>query len=160
MSVSAKTIRIVLSLALLLLGGLSASGLPDQAGDRYLRDGFRRALVTFAVARGLNGVISVAQETEVALEPAGVGVTLLPGQILDPVNDLIERFSWVMLASTTSLGLQQLFASMTAWPVFAWGVLIWVVLVVGLMWWPGISGADWHRRLLRMTMVLLVLQSI
>ncbi|MGA0266071.1 MAG: hypothetical protein ACO3KY_09320 [Lysobacterales bacterium] len=34
-------------------------------------------------------------------------MTLTPGEILDPVNDLVERFSWIMLAATVSLGVQQ-----------------------------------------------------
>ena len=29
--------------------------------------------------------------------------------MLDPVNDLVERFSWIMLASITSLGIQTIF---------------------------------------------------
>jgi len=153
-------LRIALTVALLLFGLLSASGVVDQQGDAYLQQAFKRALITFAVARGLNGVISVAQGTEVALEPAGVGVTLLPGQILDPVNDLVERFSWVMLASTTALGLQRLFASILGWPVFAWGLAIWMVVVAGLLWWRRRDGwlsikPGW---LLRVTWVLLVLR--
>ena len=74
--------------------------------------------IVLAVARTLNGVISVAQGTEVALEPGGVGVNLTVGQILDPVNDLIERFSAVMLVASSSLGLQNILLVMTGW----WGV--------------------------------------
>ena len=76
----------------------------DNSGRTYTEDGIKRALATYAIARGLNGVISVAQGTEVAVEPVGVGVTFTPGQILDPINDLIERFSWIVLASSVSLG--------------------------------------------------------
>ena len=88
-----------------------------------------RALVTFGAARSLNGIISVVQETEVALKPAGVGVTLAPGQILDPVNDLIERFSWVMLASAASLGIQRLLLEISLWP---WMTL--VLILAGIVW--------------------------
>ena len=160
MFVSVSRFRVALTLVLLLLGGLSASGVADQKGDEYLQQAFKRALITFAVARGLNGVISVAQGTEVALEPAGVGVTLLPGQILDPVNDLVERFSWVMLASSTSLGLQRLFASMLNWPVFAWSVAAWTVFVAVLLWWRGGNGRMRHGWLVRVTWVLLVLRFV
>ena len=87
--------------------------------DRYAREDldslFRRALVTFALARTLNGLISVVQGTEVALQPAGIGVTLTPGEILDPVNDLVERFSWIMLAATISLGIQQVLLDIGQW---------------------------------------------
>lgn len=66
-----------------------------------------RSLTTFAVARGLNGLVSVVQGTEVNVSPAGVGATFAPGQLLDPVNDMVERFSWVMLMSAVSIGVQE-----------------------------------------------------
>lgn len=81
-------------------GGLDRSA-ADHA-DRLLS----RALTTYAVARSLNGVISVAQGTEIAVQPVGVGVTITAGEILDPLNDLIERFSWLVLMASASLGAQ------------------------------------------------------
>ena len=80
-----------------IIGALS--GHLDSASETHAEDALRNALVTFAVARTLNGVISAAQGTEVALEPGGVGVVLSVGEILDPINDLIERFSAVMLVA-------------------------------------------------------------
>lgn len=74
--------------------------------EEQAQAGLKRALATFAAARALNGVISVAQGTEVAVEPAGVGVTFAPGQVLDPVNDLIEQFSTLMLTASVSFGVQ------------------------------------------------------
>lgn len=101
--------------------------------DQYAREDldslFRRALVTFALARTLNGLISVVQGTEVALQPAGIGVTLTPGEILDPVNDLVERFSWIMLAATISLGIQQVLLD-----IGQWWVLRVLIGLSGLLW--------------------------
>ncbi len=152
--------RLLLTALLLALAALAVSGIADRQGEHYLQQGLKRALVTFAVSRALNGVISVAQETEISLEPAGVGVTLLPGQILDPVNDLIERFSWIMLAATTSLGLQQLFATIFGWRVFSWMLLGWTLFAVFLVWQPALTGAPWRWRrvVLRMTVVFFVLR--
>lgn len=125
--------RLGWSLLVALLIAVSFSDVLDERGSEYTQTGFKRALATFALARGLNGVISVAQGTEVVLQPVGVGVTLTPGEILDPVNDLVERFSWVMLASTTSLGIQEVLLEMVSWPVFSLVLaglgLIWLVLV-------------------------------
>jgi hypothetical protein len=90
---------------------------------------FQRALITFALARTLNGVISAVQGTELALQPAGVGVTLTPGQVLDPINDLIERFSWIMLGATLSLGVQQVLLDVGQW----WGVKL-LLAVLALLW--------------------------
>ena len=79
----------------------------DAAADRQVDAGLKRALLTFASARALNAVISVVQGTELAIEPAGVGVVLTPGQALDPVNDLVEQFSNLMLLASVSFGVQK-----------------------------------------------------
>lgn len=150
--------RLALTALLIILALLSVSGVLDEKGDQYTQQGFKRALITFAVARGLNGVISVAQETEVSMQPAGVGITVLPGQILDPVNDLIERFSWVMLASSTSLGLQKLFSSIVNWPVFSWLLLLWVAAIVALIWLPTKINRDRKKMLIKITAVFFLLR--
>ena len=116
-------------LLVVTLIGLSYSGLIEDSAEQQHQRMLTRALVTFGAARSLNGIISVVQETEVALQPAGVGVTLAPGQILDPVNDLIERFSWVMLASAASLGIQRLLLEISLWP---WMTL--VLILAGIVW--------------------------
>jgi hypothetical protein len=118
--------------ALLVL--LAASGVTDRLGEERVEDGFQRALVAFGVARALNGAISVAQGTEVAIEPAGVGVNLAPGQVLDPVNDLVEQFSWVMLASTTSFGLQRILLEIFAWPGFTLLLAVLVLVLAFALW--------------------------
>lgn len=87
----------------------------DGIGAKRTEDSLVRALATYGMARALNGVISVAQGTEIAIEPGGVGVILTPGQILDPINDLVERFSWVMLVSSASLGVLNVLLAMSAW---------------------------------------------
>ncbi len=112
------------------------SGHIDDTGKRYAGEAFTRALVTFAVARTLNGVISVAQGTEVAVEPGGVGVNFSVGQVLDPINDLVERFSAVMLVAASSLGLQNILLRMTMW----WGtnlvLIAAAVLTLAVLWLP------------------------
>ena len=94
--------------------------------------GLKRALVSFASARALNAVISVIQGTEFSIEPIGVGVTLTPGQILDPVNDLIEEFSTVMLVASVAFGVQKMLLAIGAHTAISAAVtciaLIWAVL--------------------------------
>jgi len=98
---------IALTIIAVLLIAVAISGSIDKKSEEYTSEAFTRSLITFGIARGLNGVISVAQGTEVALHPAGLGINFTPGQILDPINDLVEQFSWVMLASSASLGIQK-----------------------------------------------------
>jgi len=126
--------RVLFSLFIVLAVALAASGIADQFGLRFLEGGMKRALVTFGITRTLNGVISVAQGTEVAIEPAGVGINFAPGEILDPVNDLVERFSWVMLTASASLGLQKLLLELFEWSpvtiIYAGSGLILLVMIL------------------------------
>jgi len=101
----------------------------DDVGREHVNTAFNRALAAWAIARGLNGVISVAQGTELGIQPAGVGVNFSPGEILDPINDLVERFSWIMLLASSSLGVQKVLLQMSQWH----GLLFGVVLVALLL---------------------------
>lgn len=92
------------ALALAWLGSL------DSLSRRYVDDGLQRALVTFAVARTANAVISVIQSTTLS----GIVVSASPGQALDPLNDVVEDFSNLMLAASVSLGAQKLLISVGA----------------------------------------------
>ena len=142
-------------LALLVL---AYEGTADNYGHQYTQQALKRALVTFAIARGLNAVISVAQGTEVSIQPAGVGVNFTPGQILDPLNDLIEWFSWVMLMAATSLGIQELLLTMLSARVFAW-VLIAVAASLGLLMWSrGMRGHALQPVLGRLLLLLFVVR--
>jgi len=141
----------------LLLAGLALGTTLDDKADAQYKQALERALVTFGLARALNGVISVAQGTELALEPAGIGVTFTPGQLLDPINDLIERFSWVMLLSSVSLGVQQTLLAMSAWwPLRLIAVSAMAALLVAH--WPGRLSGNWRRILARVAVFFLLLR--
>lgn len=87
----------------LLLLAACWSGTLERIARGEADAALNRVVVAFALARTLNGAISVAQGTEIALQPAGVGVTLTAGEVLDPLNDLVERFSILALTATISL---------------------------------------------------------
>jgi hypothetical protein len=133
LAVTMSKIRLTVWLAALLAAVACAWLAPlDAPATRQIDAGLKRALLTFAAARALNSVISVAQGTEVSLQPLGVGVTLAPGQLLDPVNDLVELFSNLMLAASVSFGVQKVLIGMAGyWPIslaltvaaIAWSVL-------------------------------------
>ncbi|MFC1701871.1 hypothetical protein ACFL1J_03895 [Pseudomonadota bacterium] len=125
------------SLVLLLVAALSVTPFIDQRAAADYEQLFQRAFVTFALARTINGVISVVQGTEIALQPAGVGVTLTPGEILDPVNDLVERFSWIMMGATISLGVQNVLLDVSAWWVIQALVSALAAWMLIRIWYPG-----------------------
>ena len=63
----------------------------------------------------MNALISVAQGTEISAQPLGVGGTLAPGQLLDPLNDLVEQFSALMLAASIAFGIQKVLITIGAY---------------------------------------------
>jgi hypothetical protein len=125
---ASKTLRnrIAVSLVLLIVGLLAATAVldavmtltpldgVDRSGRAYYGETLKRAAVTYGVVRGLNGIISVIQGSTIEASPAGIGFSAAVGEILDPVNDLLERFSWVLLLSTASLGIQKILMDLGA----------------------------------------------
>ncbi len=140
-------------LATLLVAGLSQQ--LDHRAAKPVDEAFERALITFAVVRGINAVVSVVQGTELAIEPAGVGVILTPGEIFDPVNDLIERFSWIMLAASTSLGAQKILISIGIASVTQALLCLSVAILLAAIWKPGWLRGGWRDIALRVAMLML-----
>jgi hypothetical protein len=70
----------------------------------YLGDALAGSGAIYATARSVNALVSVLQGTEVN----AVFVSFTIGEVLDPINDLIERFSGLVLLALGSLALQQL----------------------------------------------------
>jgi hypothetical protein len=133
--------RFKLTAAFVVLAVATAfSGLVDEPSRAQAEAAFARSLVTFALARTLDGLISVAQGTQVAVEPGGVGVNFALGQLLDPINDLVERFSVAMLVATSSLGLQNVLLRMSTW----WGTNLALAVVAAFtlvaLWRPALLG--------------------
>ena len=156
--IQAGSTRILLSFLFILAIILSMTQTLDTKSKVYIDKAFNRAFITFGISKALNGVISVAQGTEVAIEPAGIGINLTPGQILDPVNDLIERFSWVMLASTTSLGIQKTFLIMSKWPPFNYFIISFFILSLALLFINKKQMHDVKIVFLRLSLLLLILR--
>jgi len=111
-------------------------GRVDTLALEQVDEAFDRALVAFALARVTNAAISFLQETEVEITPLGVGVTLAVGEVLDPINDLVERFSWVMLVSLTSLGIQKVLLEAGPWLSVEMILAAALALLLAGLWWP------------------------
>ena len=126
--------RFFLPLFLAAMVALSWLGPLDTISTEQVDAGLKRALVRFATARTLNAIISVAQGTDVAVEPMGIGFKLAPGQILDPLNDLVEKFADLMLMASISFGIQRVLISVGGhWLISAAlsaGVLFWSFLYI------------------------------
>jgi hypothetical protein len=118
----------------------------DSTATSRVDEAVKRAVATYAVARSLNAVISVAQETTVSVG-VGVGATFAPGQALDPVNDLIEQFSSLMLLAAASLGVQRVLIAIGGQPVFAVAVSL-ALLAAAIAIGRGARLAPWAVRVL------------
>ena len=145
------------ALLALTLGGLvlcSWLAPMDAPAMAQVDAGLKRALVSFATARVLNAAISVAQGTEALVQPFGFGVTLAPGQALDPVNDLVEQFSNLMLAASVVFGVQKVLIAIGGyWPLS----LLLTGAVLGWGWcccWRRQRPPAWLSRLLVVVLML------
>ena len=125
-----KIVRSI-ALALVLLGVLVCSWIApmDAPVMTQVDAGLKRALVSFASARALNGLLSVLQAAQVDIKPAGIGVTLSPGQLLAPVNELVKHFADLMLLACVAFGIQKVLISISGYWVVS-GALT----VVALAW--------------------------
>ncbi|WP_027709176.1 hypothetical protein [Zooshikella ganghwensis] len=129
-------LKCLISFIIILLTSIAWIKPIDQSTDAIVTEHLKSAAVTFAAARLLNGAISVVQGTELSIEPVGIGLTFKAGEILDPVNDMVERFSWVMLASTTSLGIQKLLIQMISAQWFNIMLSTMAALLIFAIWIP------------------------
>jgi len=119
-----------------LAGAVSSEGSLDQGAREATDRVFRQALITYAAARSLDAAVSLAEGTELALEPGGVGVTVSAGEILEPIDDLVEQFSTLMLVSATSLGIQSLLVRASAWAPLVLLLLVFLAARVAVAFVP------------------------
>lgn len=147
--------RHLFPLLLVLLVGLTWLQPLDQLAQAHSEAGLKRSLAAFAAARGLNAVISVIQGTEVT-GGAFVNVTLALGQVLDPVNDLVEQFSRLMLVVSVVFGAQLLLLKMGA----TWGVSLVLTALAALWLWQRFRLERTSRWLGRLLVALLLVRFV
>ena len=98
---------IVAAIALFFAAGTQIP-LLDTKTDAYFNAAITKAGLAYATCRAINASVSVIKDSSLQLEPAGVGVSLAVGQVLDPIDDMTERLSDVLVTAITSLGVQKL----------------------------------------------------
>ncbi|MBL8345491.1 MAG: hypothetical protein JNN03_08615 [Rubrivivax sp.] len=96
----------------------------DALAERQVEAGLKRALIAFASARTLNAALSALQEATVSFQ-VGAGLSVKPGAILEPLDDVVEQFSNLMFVATASFAVQRLMIEMlSSWPVCALASLL------------------------------------
>jgi hypothetical protein len=129
--------------AALIFAALALNWLPhlDALAQLYLTDTISSNAIVFGVVRTLNGLISVVQSSEIGIGVAGITI----GEIFDPVNDLIERFSGLLLFTLTALGVQQVILFFTTSLLMKIVFSIAAVALAGLVLFTQVKLTFWFR---------------
>ncbi len=118
----------------------------DLAAENYLAGLMSDNLLVYGTARIINALISVIQSVEISLS-LGAGIAVNLGEALDPLNDLIERFSGFVLYGLAALGIQQI--ALTASTSLVTKLAASLVFVSGfLLWFKNGTIANWLKRLI------------
>lgn len=150
---------LIILLASSLLYGASFIKLPgiDRIADDYFSESIKAATISYATARGVNAVVSVVKESHLELAPAGVGVTIAAGQVLDPIDDMTERLSSIMVAAIASLGIQKIGFEISKALAFK-TIAIVLLLTIPLLWLNGTSRTTLLQPAIKICLILLLLR--
>ena len=123
---------IMLATTLMFSVGLKIP-LLDKKANTYFKESISKAGLAYATCRVINASISVIQNSNLQLEPAGVGVSLAVGQVLDPIDDMTERLSDVLVTAIVALGIQKLAYEISV--SFAPPALSMLLFILSLLIW-------------------------
>ena len=106
----------ILAAFFLALAALSLHGALDHFAYDRLAETTTESVGIYALSRSINAGISVLQSSQF-----GIGIAHLQfGELLDPINDAVERLSSTMVWAIGSLLLQRLVLEVTSTAVFQW----------------------------------------
>ena len=119
--------KALVSIFIVLMVGLSSTRALDNYVDDYTTRAITSAALTYATARGINALVSMLQSSQVE---AGIGIVsgaMTIGEVLDPINDMIERFSTIMTWVLASLAAQKVLLLVASHKLF-----LYLVAVLGI----------------------------
>jgi hypothetical protein len=149
----------IIVLASSLFYGASFIKLPgiDKIADDYFSESIKAATISYATARGVNSVVSVVKDSHLELAPAGVGVTIAAGQVLDPIDDMTERLSSIMVAAIASLGIQKIGFEISKVLAFK-TIAIVLLLTIPLLWLNSTNFMALLQPAIKICLILLLLR--
>lgn len=116
-----------LVLGVLFLVLLSWLNVLDDLSKDFLNDSITQAGLAFGSAKLINASVSVMQSFSVDF-----GLSISPGEVLDPVNDMVEDFSTLMKYAIGSLLLQKILAEIVSLLLFK--ILFTIAAIVMLVY--------------------------
>ena len=102
--ISGNKKRLFLLGCIMTLVLVSWTGILDHFSYNYLDGSFVNASALYILTRSINGVVSMLQTTTVGIGVASISV----GELLDPINDIVERFSDLIVIAIGSIVTQKI----------------------------------------------------
>jgi|TARA_B110001469_G_C9630323_1_gene315248 hypothetical protein len=99
--------KLLLVLIVFIVLTISWTGILDDLSAEFLNNSFINAVVTYGSARAINALVSVIQTATIEGNVIFAGASVNIGQVLDPINDAVERLSDVMAIAIGSIVLQK-----------------------------------------------------
>lgn len=145
---------VLIAIVLFFSSGLKLPVL-DTMTAAYFSEAITKAGVAYATCRVLNASVSIVKDSTLQLEPAGVGISLAVGQALDPIDDLTERLSDVLVTAITSIGVQKLAyeISVSLAPLI---LSIFLFLLSILLWFEHERVASLQKTITRFTLLIII----
>ncbi len=132
-----KGIRNLSVFGLLICALLSFTPWLDSYADAAIGSALSSTLKLFASVRGVDAIVSAAEGTELSIAPVGVGVTFAPGELIEPIDDLVERLGDVLLWVLTLLGVEKLSLGLLgSGSVRLLSGTIFLAASAFIIWWP------------------------
>jgi len=120
------SVKTSIAIVIVILVGLSSARTLDDYVDDYTSEAITNAAISYATARGINALVSTLQSSEVEVGVLVSG-SITIGEVLDPLNDMIERFSTVMTWVLASLAAQKILLLLASHQLF-----LYLVAVLGI----------------------------
>lgn len=147
---------IILAIVLLFSQGFEIPVI-DKKADTYFSESISKAGLAYATCRLINASVSVIQNSNIDLAPAGVGVSLALGQALDPIDDMAERLSDVLVTAIVSLGIQKLIYEISV--SFTPKILCILLITLSiLIWLKGKQLESFQKVITKITFIVIVLR--
>ena len=136
-AIVARSRAMVLTVFAAALAALSFHGALDDFAHEQVVNTTEQSMGIYATARVINGSISVLQTSQVKVP---LLASLQVGELLDPVNDAVERLSSALAWAIGSLFLQRIVLEAASGPVFKWAFF-----AIGLAAISALLLCGWNR---------------
>lgn len=134
-----------------LLLWLGWGGTLDIYSRDYLAESIQNTGILYGIVRAINALVSVLQSSELSVMLVSVNI----GELLDPLNDLIERFSHVLVVALAALVFQKIMLGMVSHDGFN---VVLTALTLMVLYSSAIRKLPFHSTIARTFLLVLFLR--